>query len=132
MLVADDNEVNITVLGALLREWGAAVDVAHDGRGAVERVRSGRYDVVLMDLRMPAVDGFGATRQIRALPGGDRLPIIAVSASMRMGDSREVAEAGFTDFVGKPIDPELLLDKIRRWVPALRADSGGPATRPAR
>jgi CheY-like chemotaxis protein len=123
VLIADDNEVNLVVLGGLLRGWGAAVDVAHDGQGAVERVRGERYDAVLMDLRMPTVDGFAAMRQIRALPGGGELAIIAVSASMRMGESSELEEAGFTDFIGKPVSPELLLDKILRYVPA-RAGSG--------
>jgi CheY-like chemotaxis protein len=69
-----------------------------------------------MDLRMPKVDGVGATRRIRALPAGERLPILAVSASMRMGESADLTEAGFDDFVGKPINPDLLLAKIRRWV----------------
>jgi CheY-like chemotaxis protein len=118
LLIADDNEVNLVVLGGLLRGWGATVDVAHDGQGAVERVRGGRYDAVLMDLRMPTLDGFAAMRRIRSLPGGGELPILAVSASMRMGESSELEEAGFTDFVGKPVSPEVLLDKILRCLPA--------------
>lgn len=118
LLIADDNEVNLVVLGGLLRGWGAAVDVAHDGQGAVERVRGGRYDAVLMDLRMPTVDGFAAMRRIRSLPGGGELPILAVSASTRMGESSELEEAGFSGFVGKPVSPEILLDTILRWLPA--------------
>lgn len=118
VLVADDNEVNIVVMVDLLRGWGATTEAARDGNEAVDRCRSERYDAVLMDLRMPKMDGYRATREIRRGPGGAELPIIAVSASMRMGEALEVQERGFTDFVGKPIRPDLLLEKLRRWVPA--------------
>ncbi|HEX2254670.1 MAG TPA: ATP-binding protein [Thermoanaerobaculia bacterium] len=116
VLVADDNEVNVVVMVDLLRGWGATTDIARDGSEAVDRCRSERYDAVLMDLRMPKMDGYRATREIRGGPGGAELPIIAVSASMRMGESVEVQEGGFTDFVGKPIRPDLLLQKLGRWV----------------
>ena len=114
VLLADDNEVNVVVLSDLLRAWGAHVDVARDGAEAVEHARAKRYDVVLMDLQMPRLDGFRATREIRAVPGAAELPIVAVSGSKRMGETTELTEAGFTDFVGKPVLPELLLGKILR------------------
>jgi PAS domain S-box-containing protein len=116
-LVADDNEVNVLVLTAFLREWGVEVDVAVNGRQAVKRIREGDYDLVLMDLRMPELDGYAATRQIRSLPDAkSKLPILAISASTRMGHQPELDAAGFTDFVGKPIDPETLFAKISRYV----------------
>jgi CheY-like chemotaxis protein len=115
VLVADDNEVNIAILEELLGRWGAAVETAADGQAAIERIVGSRFDIVLMDLRMPKVDGLNATRRIRASPGGGNLPIVAVSASMRMGESTDFRQAGFNDFVGKPINPDLLLDKILRW-----------------
>jgi PAS domain S-box-containing protein len=116
ILLADDNEVNVLVLTGFLSKWGVEVEAVKDGRQAVERVRQGEYDVVLMDLRMPELDGYAATRQIRALPDERRarLPIFAVSASTRMGYQHELDAAGFTEFVGKPISPDLLFAKIAR------------------
>jgi PAS domain S-box-containing protein len=114
LLVADDNEANLVVLGDLLHGWGAAVDLVADGSAAVERIRLMRPDLVLMDLRMPKVDGVAAATEIRALTGCAELPIIAVSGSKRMGEAAELTESGFDDFVGKPVYPDLLLEKIRR------------------
>jgi PAS domain S-box-containing protein len=116
VLVADDNEVNILVLAGFLREWGVELEVVRDGRQAVERVAAGDYDLVLMDLRMPELDGYAATRAIRSLPGAKfaRLPIFAVSASTRMGYQHELDAAGFTEFVGKPVSPEILFAKIAK------------------
>ena len=103
--MADDNEVNVFVLTGFLRSWGVEPDVVTNGRQAVERIQERDYDLVLMDLTMPELDGYAATRQIRALadPRFQRLPIFAFSASVRMDPHHEVEAAGFTDFVGKPI-----------------------------
>ncbi len=116
ILLADDNEVNVLVLSGFLSEWGVEVDAVKDGRQAVERIEAGEYDLVLMDLRMPELDGYAATRQIRSLPHPRhaRLPIFAVSASTRMGYQHELDAAGFTEFVGKPISPDLLFAKIAK------------------
>jgi PAS domain S-box-containing protein len=121
VLVADDNEVNLFVLTGLLRKWGVLFDVVANGRLAVEQVRQKDYDVVLMDLRMPELDGYAATRQIRALPDPKyaRLPILALSASIRMGHQHELDAAGFTEFVGKPINAELLFAKLARYAPGV-------------
>jgi PAS domain S-box-containing protein len=115
VLVADDNEVNVFVMAGMLRRWGVQYDVVANGAAAVEMAASSDYDVVLMDLRMPEMDGYEATRRIRAI-GGRRgaVPVIAVSASTRIGAAPAIAEAGFTDFVGKPIAGELLAEAIRR------------------
>lgn len=117
VLVADDNEVNVFVLTGLLRRWGVEHDVVTTGRQAVESVRTGGYDVVLMDLRMPDLDGYAATRAIRALPDERlaRLPVFAISASTRMGHQHELDAAGFTEFVGKPINPDVLFRKLARY-----------------
>lgn len=113
-LLADDNDINIYVMGGFLRSWGVEVDVVKNGRQAVESVRKGHYDIVLMDLRMPELEGDGATREIRSLPEERfaNLPIFATSASIRIGQQHELEAAGFTDFVGKPIDPDILFAKI--------------------
>jgi PAS domain S-box-containing protein len=114
VLVADDNEVNVLVLSAFLRDWGAELDVVTNGRHAIEKIQGQDYDLVLMDLHMPELDGYAATRHIRSLPDPRyaRLPIFAVSASTRMGHQHDLDSAGFTEFVGKPVSPDLLLAKI--------------------
>ncbi len=117
VLVADDNEVNVFVLTGLLRRWGVEHDVVTNGRQAVESVQAGDYHVILMDLRMPELDGYAATRQIRSLPDERhaRLPVFAISASTRMGHQHELDAAGFTEFVGKPINPDVLFRKLARY-----------------
>jgi CheY-like chemotaxis protein len=117
-LVADDNEVNVLVISGFLRSWGVEVDVATNGRQAIEHIQERDYGLVLMDLRMPELDGYAATRQIRSQSDArlTRLPILAISASIRMGHQHELEAAGFTDFVGKPIDPDVLFAKIVRCV----------------
>ena len=116
VLVADDNEVNVLVLTGFLRRWGVEFDVVTNGRHVVERIQERDYDLVLMDLHMPELDGYAAARHIRSLPDVKyaRLPIFAVSASTRMGHQHELDSAGFTEFVGKPISPDLLFAKIAR------------------
>jgi CheY-like chemotaxis protein len=123
VLVADDNEVNVFVLTALLRDWGVEFDVVSNGRQAVAHVRSRHYDLVLMDLHMPGLDGSAATREIRSLPGERfaKLPIFAVSASTRMALPHEIDAAGFNEFVGKPISPEILHGKLARYARTDRA-----------
>jgi PAS domain S-box-containing protein len=118
VLVADDNDVNVFVITGFLRKWGAEFDVVENGPDAVERVKERDYDVVLMDLHMPGGDGISATRAIRALPDPRRaaLPVIAVSASMRMAEPHEIDAAGFTEFVGKPVNPDVLFTKISRFL----------------
>jgi CheY-like chemotaxis protein len=120
VLVADDNEVNVFVLAGMLRKWGVAFDVVTNGRQAVESVKTGNYDLVLMDLRMPELDGYAATREIRSLPDEKiaRLPVFAISASTRMGRQHELDAAGFTEFVGKPVNPDMLFGKLARYAGA--------------
>ena len=128
ILVADDNEVNLLVLTGFLRKWEVDFDVVGNGRLVVERVQEQAYDLVLMDLRMPELDGYAATRQIRSLPNEKyaRLPIFAVSASTRMGQQQDLDAAGFTEFVGKPISPDILYAKIARYASPCCPPQTGP------
>jgi CheY-like chemotaxis protein len=114
VLVADDNDVNVFVLGGFLRRWGIEFDVSVNGRDAVQRIKERDYDLVLMDLHMPGGDGLAAAREIRAVPRFATVPIFAVSASMRMAEPHEIDAAGFTEFVGKPVNPDVLFTKITR------------------
>jgi two-component system sensor histidine kinase/response regulator len=116
-LVVEDNEINRQVALELLGGAGIEADVAENGELAVHRVQQTSYDIVLMDVQMPVMDGLEATRRIRALPGYGRLPILAMTANAMAGDRERALEAGMNDYVTKPIDPDKLFDAVRRWLP---------------
>ncbi len=116
LLVADDNDANRELIGAILRSAGHEVEVARDGAEALEAVRSGDYDLVLMDVRMPVMDGLTATRSIRALQGDVAgIPIIALTANVLADQVAFYRDQGMDDHVGKPINPRDLLIKIAQW-----------------
>jgi CheY-like chemotaxis protein/anti-sigma regulatory factor (Ser/Thr protein kinase) len=116
LLVVDDNEVNRKVAVGFLRKMGHDVDTAEDGRQAVDAVESARYDFVFMDCQMPVMDGYEATRQIKArFP---RLPVVAVTANAMEGDRERCLAAGMDDYMTKPVKREKLQDMLDRWLNA--------------
>jgi signal transduction histidine kinase/DNA-binding NarL/FixJ family response regulator len=115
ILVAEDNALNQEVARGLLSRQGHTVEIAADGRLAVEAVRTKQYDVVLMDVHMPELDGLAATREIRRLPGDrGRTPIIALSASVLPGETQQCVAAGMDAYLAKPIDPSALAEALAR------------------
>jgi signal transduction histidine kinase/CheY-like chemotaxis protein len=115
ILVAEDNEINQHFIAALLRKAGHAATVVENGRQAVTAVRDGDFDVVLMDVQMPDLDGVEATQQIRAMPPPKHhVPIIALTAHAMTGAKDEYLASGMDDYVPKPVDPALLLGKLAR------------------
>lgn len=116
LLVVEDNLINQEVAVEILSGLGYRVDVAANGREALERVVRGGYDLVLMDMQMPEMDGLAATRAIRALPGYDKLPIIAMTANAFAEDRESCLAAGMNDHIAKPVDPALLELKVGRWL----------------
>jgi CheY-like chemotaxis protein len=113
ILLAEDNKINQKFALALLRKAGHYVDVAQNGHEAVDAVRRAHYDVVLMDVQMPELDGIEATKQIRALPAPKcNLPIIALTAHAMSGARDQYLEAGMNDYISKPMDPATLLSKL--------------------
>lgn len=118
-LLADDNPINREVGSALLQALGLQVHTARDGHEAVDMATAARYDLVLMDLQMPRLDGFAATRHLRTLPGMDALPVIAVTANSSDQSRLDCMAAGMNDFVTKPIDILSLANALRRWLPAV-------------
>ena len=117
VLVAEDNIVNQRVATHMLERWGCRVDVAGDGRQALEAVTCVDYDVVLMDVQMPEMDGFAATAAIRRREAltARRTPIIAMTAHVMEGDRDRCVEAGMDDYVAKPITAQALLQAVSRW-----------------
>jgi PAS domain S-box-containing protein len=127
ILLVEDNELNQEVAKALLREEGFFVDVATDGSQAIEMVRQTHYDLVLMDMHMPIMDGVTATRELRRDPRFASLPIVAMTANVMENDRQLCLEAGMNDHVAKPIEPEQLLAALIRWIPPRKQAAVTPA-----
>jgi len=125
ILLAEDNEINREIALELLDLFGFSADSAANGREAVEAALHKEYDLILMDIQMPEMDGFEATRQIRASgkAGADSIPIIAMTANAMETDKEKSRQAGMNDHVSKPIDPSLLYKTLRRWLNAETADT---------
>ncbi len=117
ILLVEDNPINQKVALEILKETGALIDVADNGRKAVAAVRKNRYDLVLMDVQMPEMDGIQATRIIRGELEITSLPIIALTAHTMEGDREECLRAGMSDYLPKPIDREQLFRVIQRRLP---------------
>jgi two-component system, sensor histidine kinase and response regulator len=116
VLLVEDNEINQEVAVEILSSAGATVDIASNGKEAVEAVKKSNYDVVLMDLQMPIMGGYEATKIIRTQEQHKELPIIAMTAHAMQGIKTECMEAGMNDYVSKPIDPRNLFSTIKKWV----------------
>jgi len=115
VVLVEDNEINQEVAIGQLEDAEIAVDLAENGEIAVRMVRNKDYDLVLMDMQMPVMDGVEATRVIRADPRFNSLPIIAMTANAMAADRDRCLEAGMNDHIAKPIDPEQLFRVLLRW-----------------
>ncbi len=116
ILIAEDNAVNRELLRELLEMRGYVVFEACNGQEALDVIDQVRPDVLVIDLGMPVLDGFGAIRKIRANPDLNQLPVLAATAFAMRGDRARVLEAGFDGYISKPIDPAALQKEIDRLV----------------
>ena len=112
VLLVEDDAMNRDMLSRRLQRKGLEVDIAVDGGEAVERATQGHYDIVLMDMSLPVMDGYEATRQLRANSGTCELPIIGLSAHAMVGDREKALLAGCNDYDTKPVELDRLLLKI--------------------
>jgi two-component system, sensor histidine kinase and response regulator len=125
ILLVEDNEINQEVAVSLLAETRLIVDIAANGEIALRKVKAQHYDLVLMDMQMPVMDGLTATREIRMQDTLKNLPIVAMTANALSSDRDRCIEAGMNDHLVKPIDPDELFKALRRWIkPGARQPAG--------
>jgi PAS domain S-box-containing protein len=116
ILLVEDNEINQQVACELLQQAGFVVEVANHGQEAISMLEPGRYDCVLMDVQMPVMDGYTATRKIREDDRYQKLPILAMTANATVEDRHKAEDAGMNDHIAKPIDPQVLFTALLQWI----------------
>jgi PAS domain S-box-containing protein len=124
VLLAEDNPVNREIALEMLRHAGLEVDVAGDGREALQLAQAQPYALILMDMQMPVMDGLAATCAIRTMPGLQSVPILAMTANAFDEDRRACTEAGMDDFISKPVTMEALYTKLLQWLRPLAPIAG--------
>ena len=136
VLLVEDNELNREVALGLLDDAHLVIDQAENGAQALQMITSNDYDLVLMDMQMPVMDGISATKSVRSNPKYKSLPIIAMTANAMDRDREACLAAGMNDHIGKPIDPEKLFTALLRWIPpraasvAVSSSAGVAASEP--
>ncbi|MEN8177993.1 MAG: transporter substrate-binding domain-containing protein [Pseudomonadota bacterium] len=119
VLLVEDNEINQAVARELLENFGLQVVIASEGREAIQKLRAGDFDLVLMDIQMPGMDGYETTREIRHDKRFLSIPILAITAHVMASDLERCLAAGMNDYLAKPIEPERLLEILRSWLNGL-------------
>ncbi len=133
ILLAEDNITNQQVAMGILKRMGLHADAVADGAEAVKALEMLPYDLVLMDVQMPEMDGFEATRQIRSADSAvlnHAIPVIAMTAHAMLGDRERCLEAGMNDYVPKPVDPATLSEVLRKWLKEKKQDRGAVPAAP--
>ncbi|PKN92386.1 MAG: hypothetical protein CVU44_14715 [Chloroflexi bacterium HGW-Chloroflexi-6] len=125
VLLVEDNEINQLVAREMLENLGLRVALARSGEEAIQKVKTGLFELILMDIQMPGMDGYQATAQIRSDPRFtyEKLPIIALTAHALVGDREKALQAAFNDYITKPVDTEQLNSTLLRWLPPQQAQT---------
>jgi signal transduction histidine kinase len=113
ILLVEDNLINVKIADKILKQWNVKIDVAENGLIAIEKFKMNKYDIILMDLSMPVMDGYEATKIIRST--GTKIPIIALTASSSYDDLERIVEIGINEYVIKPFNPDELYQKLRKY-----------------
>lgn len=116
VLVVEDNEQNLYLVRFLLEGAGWKVVAAPDGPNALGEARSGRFDLILLDIQLPGMDGHAVARELRRIPTLDGVPIVAVTSYAMLGDRERCLEAGCTGYIEKPINPDTFLDEVLSYM----------------
>ena len=116
VLVVEDSEQNLYLVRFLLEGAGWTVVAAPDGPRALEEARSGRFELVLLDIQLPGMDGHAVARELRRIPALDDVPIVAVTSYAMLGDRERCLEAGCTGYIEKPINPDTFLEEVESHV----------------
>lgn len=124
VLLVEDNELNQQVAVELLEDRGFFIDIAENGEIAVKKVNEMQYDIILMDMQMPVMDGVTAAEEIRKNSKFASIPIIAMTANAMVGDREKCMQAGMNDHIAKPIDPKKLFSMLVKWMPAAKLNVG--------
>ncbi|HQH22869.1 MAG TPA: response regulator [Bacteroidales bacterium] len=118
ILLVEDNLINQKITMLTLQPLVKNIDTASNGMEAIEKVSSGNYDIILMDIQMPVMSGLVAAERIRAMEAGtdSHIPIIAITANAMLGDKEKCISAGIDDYISKPFQPSMLIEKIRKYI----------------
>ena len=130
VLLVEDNPINQEIAAMLLRDAGLQIELAENGLLALNRMREQKFDLVLMDVQMPVMDGLVATRLIRELPGHQNIPILALTANVFADDLQACTAAGMNGHIAKPVDPDKLYATLIKWLPKTRIGDLLPDTAP--
>jgi two-component system sensor histidine kinase/response regulator len=125
VLLVEDNDLNQQVAGELLEDAGFVVEIAENGQIAVDKVLGATepWDIVLMDMQMPVMDGVAATVEIRKTVGAERLPIVAMTANAMQRDRERCLAAGMQDFITKPVEPDDMWQTLLKWIPSRQVEA---------
>ncbi len=120
ILVVEDEERNRYLISFILKSNGLEVITANNGMEGVEAAKNQMVDLVIMDIKMPRMDGYEATRRIRELDGYQSVPIVALTSYAMAGDEKKALEAGCNGYISKPINPETIMDEIRNYLGVIK------------